>query len=156
MNITTKEKRVLISGAVVYKRAKNGRTYWFLVKQGEDPVWEIPKVTVRKGESSVRASMRMMAESGGMNIRVLEEAGKFGGNVTVNGNVLPKTTLYYLAKHLGESEVLAFGENGWFEYANAVKQLEMKSEKDVLKNSVKELKIWRKAKEKAKKQGIEL
>lgn len=144
--MATKEKRVLISGALVFKKAKNGRTYWFLTKQGEDPDWQVPKVTVRKVESSVRGAMRLMGESGGMNIQVLEEAGRFGGTTTVNGQVLPKSTIYYLAKYLGASEVLGFEEAAWFEYPNALKNLRTKSEKEMLKSSKKLLKTHREKK----------
>ena len=145
--MAAKEKRVLISAVAVYKKAGNGRTYWFLVKHGNDPDWQLPKVAVRRAESSVRASMRNMAEAGGMDIQVLEEAGRYGGTTTVNGNVLPKSTIYYLAKFLNGGEVLAFDDSSWFEYSNALKSLKTKSEKETFKNAQKLLKVYRKEKE---------
>lgn len=143
----TKEKRITVSGAVVSKKATNGKISWFLIKHGEDPDWQIPKVTARKGESSVRASIRMMAESGGMNIRVYEEAGRSGGTMTVNGVVLPKTTYYYFARQINGGEVLAFEETGWFEYSKALNNLKTKFEKEMLKSAQKFFKLLPEIKE---------
>ena len=91
-----KNNTLLVSGAVVVKKAQNGRNYWFLVRQSEDEGWEIPKVVVRKGESSVRASIRMTGEQGGITAQVLEEAGRSGGSTTLNGKVVPRRSIYYL------------------------------------------------------------
>jgi ADP-ribose pyrophosphatase YjhB (NUDIX family) len=77
-------------------RENRGTLKWFLVKHNGEEEWEIPKVLVRKGESSVRAVLRMMGEKGNMTTRVLEEAGRFGGITTVNGKKLPQRHIYYL------------------------------------------------------------
>lgn len=136
---------VLISGAVVFKEAR-GKDYWFIVKQegGEDK-WEIPKVFVRRGESSVRASLRMMGEQGGMTTQVLEEAGRSGGVATINGKTLPKRQLYYLmVLILGGDEAIGFVDSKWLEYAKVIRKLSSKREKIILRQARKEYRQWRK------------
>jgi ADP-ribose pyrophosphatase YjhB (NUDIX family) len=154
---------VLISGAIVY-RAIKGKKRWFLVKQsGEDEDWEIPKIIVRKAESSARGAMRLMLEQMGMNTQVLEEAGRAGGSATINGKVVPQRHLYYimLFKEREEEEeekkgkkeeveeveeiVIGFDDYGWFEYAQAVRKLRSKRERLMLKQGRKELRKWEKA-----------
>jgi 8-oxo-dGTP pyrophosphatase MutT (NUDIX family) len=151
---------VLISGAIVY-RAIKGKKRWFLAKQsGEDGDWEIPKIIVRKAESSARGAMRLMLEQMGMDTQVLEEAGRAGGSATINGKVVPQRHLYYimLFKEREEEEeektgkkeeveeiVIRFDDYGWFEYAQAVRKLRSKRERLMLKQGRKELRKWEKA-----------
>lgn len=136
---------VLISGALVFKEERD-KDYWFIVKQeGDEDKWEIPKVFVRRGESSVRASLRMMGEQGGMTTQVLEEAGRSGGVVTINGKTLPKRQLYYLmVLILADDEVIGFVDFKWLEYAKAIRQLSSKREKIILRQARKEYRLWRK------------
>jgi precorrin-6x reductase len=151
---------VLISGAIVY-RAIKGKKRWFLAKQsGEDGDWEIPKIIVRKAESSARGAMRLMLEQMDMDTQVLEEAGRAGGSATISGKVVPQRHLYYimLFKEREEEEeeikgkkeeieeiVIGFDDHGWFEYARAVRKLRSKRERLMLKQGRKELRKWEKA-----------
>jgi len=151
---------VLISGAIVY-RATKGKKRWFLAKQsGEDGDWEIPKIIVRKAESSARGAMRLMLEQMDMDTQVLEEAGRAGGSATISGKVVPQRHLYYimLFKEKEEEEeekrekkeeveeiVIGFDDHGWFEYAQAVRKLRSKRERLMLKQGRKELRKWEKA-----------
>jgi hypothetical protein len=130
---------VLVSGAIIFKDQRNGRK-WLLVKHSEGDEWEIPKVVVRKVESSVRAIIRMMGEQGGMSIQVFEEAGRAGGVTTVNGKTLPQRYLYYLATYKSaEGEMVGFEKTRWFEYAKAVRKLSTKRERAMIKSARKEL-----------------
>lgn len=159
---------VLISGAIVY-RATKGKKRWFLAKQsGEDGDWEIPKIVVRKAESSARGAMRLMLEQMDMDTQVLEEAGRAGGSATINGKVVPQRHLYYIMlfkereeEEEGEGEkgkkeereereereeiVIGFDDYGWFEYAQAVRMLRSKRERLMIKQGRKELRKWEKA-----------
>ena len=147
MNVIDKNL-VLVSAPIVIKKVK-GRLRWFIVKQQDEEGWEIPKVLVRKGESSVRASLRMMGERGAMTIQVLEEAGRAGGVTTVNGRTLPQRHLYYLAILKSASEEpIGFAEHAWLEYAQAVRKLSSKRERTMLKEARKEYKKWKKEQEK--------
>lgn len=142
-------KVVLISSAVVFKKVGK-KDLWFLVKSSEGE-WEIPRTVVRKGESSVRASLRMMGEQGGMTTRVLEEAGRAGGVTTINDKTLPQRHLYYLTRLLEEEgEAIGFEEFVWLEYAKAIRKLPSKRERSMLKQARKELRIWRKKKKQEK------
>ena len=138
------EKLVLVSGAVVFKKGR-GKSRWFITKQAEDDGWEIPKVVVRRGESSVRAALRMMGEKGGMTTQVLEEAGRAGGVTTINGKTLPQRYLYYLMILTAPpGEVIGFAAHKWFEYAKAVRKLSSKRERTMLRQARKEYRIWHK------------
>jgi 8-oxo-dGTP pyrophosphatase MutT (NUDIX family) len=130
---------LLISGAVVYKKVA-GKARWFLIKKNQQSEWEIPKTNVRKGESSVRAAIRQMAEEGGIRATVFEEAGRAGGAATVNNEVVPVRYLYYLMSHEDPSgEPVGFLETAWLEYAQAVRKLRSKRERQMLKEARKVL-----------------
>ncbi|HJX45606.1 MAG TPA: NUDIX domain-containing protein [Patescibacteria group bacterium] len=139
-----KTNLVLISGAVVFRRLKNGKELWLCVKLSKDSDWEMPKVLVRKGESSVRAAIRYMAESGGMNAKVLEEVGRMGGSTVVGGKVIPRRYIYYLMMERSPGENLSIDEMVWHDLKKTQKMLALKKEKEMLKQASKVLKEWRK------------
>lgn len=141
-------KRVLISCACVVKTG-SGKPKWFLIKQNEETGWEIPKIVVRKTESSVRAALRMMGEQGGMKTKVIEEAGRAGGITTVNGKTLPQRHLYYFMIHKADSgEPMGFKEFAWLEYAKAVRKLPSKRERQMIKAARVEYRKWKKERKK--------
>ena len=135
---------VLISGAVLFKEGR-GKIRWFIVQQGDEDKWEIAKVYVRKGESSVRAALRMMGEQGGMTTKVLEEAGRSGGVTTINGKTLSQRHLYYLMiLQSGAKEAIGFPSFQWLEYAKAVRKLSSKRERMMLRQGMEEFRKWKK------------
>ncbi len=126
-----------------------------LVKSKEQKDWEIAKVTVRKGESSVRSVIRLTGEQGGMSARVLEEAGRSAGTIVVNGKAIPQKFYYYLMfQKGGSSDLLGFDEVKWYEYGDAVKKLGQKREKDMIRGGRDVLKEWEKT-HNLKKQEVE-
>lgn len=135
--------QILIGGAIVFKDSRGRRT-WLIIKQGAEGVWEIPKVTVRRGESSVRSVLRLTGEMAGMATRVLEEAGRASQVVTINGKSVPQKLLYYLLVHKAGSEVYGFETYQWLEYSKAHKALATKREKDMLKSAKETLTKWEK------------
>ena len=84
---------VLVGGAVVFKEGKNKKM--FLLSKNNNGDFEIPKTTVRRGESSVRAVIRYTSEQGNMNARVLDEVGRATGTATVNSRQI---TQKYIVK----------------------------------------------------------
>jgi hypothetical protein len=136
-----KKNLILISGAVIFKDYRGKRTF-LLVKSKEEDKWELPKVTVRKGESSVRAAIRMMGESGGINAKVLEEAGRATSSTAINGKTIPQKYYYYLMIQKSAGEAVGFLEPKWFEYGKAYKSLFLKRERDIFKNGKEVLKKW--------------
>ena len=129
-----KQKLILVGGAIVYKKVNN-KPVWFIVKQKEDSDWEIPKTNARRGESSVRAVIRMMGEQAAMNVKVIEEVGRSGGATIVGGNTIPQRTIYYLMFCKDAKEVLAFTDTLWLDYAKAVKKLKNKKDIAMLKTA---------------------
>ncbi len=141
---------VLVSGSIVF-RNDSGKEKFFLIKNSENGDWEFPKILVRKGESSVRASLRNMGEKGAMTTNVLEEAGRAGGVTTTGGKTYPQRHLYYLMilKSKAEEEI-GFGQTTWLEYSAALRKLTTKREKSMLKAA---WKIWKNLKKKKKKKS---
>lgn len=142
---------VLISAAVVIKDDK-GKLKYFIIKQPKEDKWEVPKILVRKGESSVRAALRTMGEKGGMTTKVLEEVGRAGGVTTVNGKTMPQRYIYYLMllKNMA-SEAIGFEEPMWLEYAKASRKIDSKRERSMLKEAGKMYRKWKKMRRKARK-----
>ena len=138
-----KNNQITVSGAIVFKEYRRKKLF-MVVKQTEAGKWEIPKVTVRRGESSVRASLRMIGEMAGMNARVLEEAGRTTAVVSLNGKSIPQKTYYYLLIHKAGGEILGFQDFVWLEYGKAQKKLELKREKEMLRGAKDVLKKWEK------------
>jgi 8-oxo-dGTP pyrophosphatase MutT (NUDIX family) len=140
----TKNQQIVIGGAVIF-RENRGKRLFLLVRQKDNETWEIPKVTVRRGESSVRAVIRLASEQGGMAVRVLEEAGRSVGSTIINAKSIPQKFYYYLMLQKGgSSELIGFEEFKWLDYSEASKKLDLKREKDVLKESKDVLKEWEK------------
>ncbi len=123
-----KEKMILISGAVVYRRQKGEKPVWFIVKQNGSENWEIPKTAVRRGESSVRAVLRIMGEQGGMRTKVFEEIGRGTGSSTVAGRPIPQQFIYYLMFSKDEGNVLGYEETDWVDHNKLIKRLASKRE----------------------------
>jgi 8-oxo-dGTP pyrophosphatase MutT (NUDIX family) len=139
-----KNQQILIGGAIVF-RDNRGKRQFLLVRQKEDGDWEIPKITVRRGESSVRAAIRMISEQGGMAARVLEEIGRLSGNTVINGKSVSQKFYYYLmVQKAGGSELIGFSDFKWLEYGDAVKKIITKKEKEMMKNGRDVLKEWEK------------
>ena len=137
-------QQILIGGAVVF-RDNRGKRQFLVTKQKEDIGWEIPKVTVRKGESSVRAVIRMTGEQGGMTARVLEEAGRATVTTVLNGKPVPQKFYYYLMlQKAGSQEIVGMGDYQWLEYSSAFKKLALKRDRDMLKGGKDVLKEWEK------------
>lgn len=142
--INGKNQQIVIGGAVVF-RENRGKRQFLLVRQKDGEGWEIAKVTVRKGESSVRAVIRLASEQGGMAVRVLEEAGRTVGNTIINAKSVPQKFYYYLMlQRGGNGEFMGFDEYKWMEYSDALKKLVQKREKDILKEAKEVLKEWEK------------
>ena len=139
-----KNQQILIGGAVVF-RDNRGKRQFLVTKQKEEDGWEIPKVTVRRGESSVRAVIRMTSEQAGMTARVLDEAGRTNGNAIINGKSVPQRFYYYIMiQKAGGSDVFGFTDFKWLEYGDAVKKIELKREKDMITSARDFLKEWEK------------
>ncbi len=144
--MTGKNNNISIGGAVVYKEGRGKRYYWIVAdKEGN---WEIPKVTVRRGESSVRAVIRMTSEIVGMDAKVLEEVGRYSTAVLVNGKVTPQRTYYYLLFLKAVGEIMGFEKYQWMDFKKATKAVELKREKDVLREAEELVKKWEKEKKK--------
>lgn len=142
--ITKQNQQILIGGAVIF-RDNRGKRQWFLVKQKDGDNWEIPKVTVRKGESSVRSVLRLTGEQAGMSTRILEEVGRLSGNTTINNKLIAQKYYYYLMLlKAGGLDPIGFHDFCWVEYTQAIKKVELKKEKDIFKNAKEVLKEWEK------------
>jgi 8-oxo-dGTP pyrophosphatase MutT (NUDIX family) len=137
-------KTVLVAGVVLF-RERDDKTEWFLSKESSDGEWELPKTIVRKGESSVRAVIRLMSQKGSMSTRVLEEAGRSGGVSTINGKTVPRRFIYYTMLTKSQAtEAIGFIESKWYEYKDASKKLTSKKEQTILKEAYEYYKVWKK------------
>jgi hypothetical protein len=135
---------VLMSGAILFKDVA-GVDKFFIVKEPNSEKWEFVKLLVRKGESSVRAVIRIMGEKGQMTVRVLEEAGRFKSTTAVNGKALTQNNIYYIMILKSSSkEAKAFGDIVWLDYVKAQKKLTSKKESAMLKQARDIIKEWRK------------
>ncbi|MFH1971732.1 MAG: hypothetical protein ABIJ05_05125 [Patescibacteria group bacterium] len=146
--MVNKKQSVSTGGAIIFKDYRGRRTY-LLTKQNKEDNWEIPKIMVRKAESSVRSVIRMSGEMAGMNVKVLEEAGRASGAITLNGKILPQKYYYYLmVLKDGGSDPIGFADAKWMDYSKTLKTLKLKREKDIFKDAKKVLREWEKQQKK--------
>ena len=136
-----KNNLITIGGAVVFRESR-GKQLFLVTKQAEDTDWEIPKVTARRGESSIRSVLRMTGEQAGMSTKVLEEAYRSTGTAFVNGKSVPQRFFYYLMVQKAGGEVFGFQDFKWLELAKAKKLVVTKKEKTVFDNTKDVLKTW--------------
>ena len=135
---------ILISAIVLFKEVQ-GKTSWFILNESEDAGWEFPKVIVRKGESSVRAAIRITGEKGGMTTKVLEEVGRVNSVKITDKKTIPQRLIYYIMVLKASSkEAFGFGESLWLEYSKAGSKLTSKKDKAMLKSASDYLKKWKK------------
>ena len=133
---------ILIGGAVIVKVEKK-KFLWFIIRSSSSDTWELPKIVVRKTESSVRGVIRMMGEQGGMRARVLEEAGRVNSSIKKADKVISQRQIFYLMLHRADSgESIGFPEVEWLEYAKASRKLSLKREAQMLREANKIFKIW--------------
>ena len=145
--MTNKSNQEMLIGAAVLFRDYRGKRQYLLVKGKEEDGWEVPKVIVRRGESSVRAAIRMTGEQIGITARVLEEAGRGSGPANLNGKSVSQKYYYYLMMQRAKGgEILGFNDFVWLEFEKAYKKLDLKKEKEILRNSKPILKEWEKTK----------
>lgn len=145
---------VLVGGVCLFKE-EEGKCFWLVIKNKEEGEWELPKIVVRKVESSVRAVLRMLGEQGGMSVRILEEVGRSGGVTTLNNKVVPQRVIYYLLRQRSaEGEIIGFSEFEWFDYTKAVKKLSQKKEAQMLGVARDMYKTWSKNRKKRKKLAL--
>lgn len=148
--MAAKSNEIFVGGAVLFKDSRGKRSF-LVVKQEKDSEWEIPKITVRRGESSVRAVIRMTGELAGMTAVVLEEAGRYSAMATINNRLVTQRFLYYLmVQKAGGAELIGFDKSEWMDYGKAIKKLASKKERDILKQGKQVLKEWEKAHKKKK------
>ncbi|MBI3397429.1 hypothetical protein HY045_03055 [Candidatus Woesebacteria bacterium] len=134
-----------ITGGAVVFRDNRGKRQWLIVKHNDESDWEIPKITARRGESSVRSVLRMTTEQGGMTTRVLEEAGRGNATLTVGPKTIHQRLYYYLlVQKAGGVDILGFSDYEWQEFPKAVRKLSLKKEKQIFKDAKGVLKEWEK------------
>ena len=135
-------QQITIGGAIVFRDNRRKRQF-LLVKTKEGGDWEIPKVTVRRGESSVRSVIRLTGEQGGITARILEEAGRYTLNTVINGTpIVQKYYFYLMLQKGGSSDLIGFQEFKWLEAADVLKKLSSKKEKEMIKSGREVLKEW--------------
>lgn len=143
--MNSKQNQQILIGVALVFRDINKKRQWFVVRQKEDGDWELPKVTVRRGESSVRSVIRLTGEQAGMTVRVLEEAGRASASTIINGKSIPQKIYYYLmVQKSGGLDPIGFVDFQWLEYAKAVKKVTLKKDKEMFAEAKAVLKEWEK------------
>ncbi|MBI4033052.1 MAG: hypothetical protein HY377_00825 [Candidatus Blackburnbacteria bacterium] len=134
-------KLVLVAGIVAY-RDKRGQTEWFVIKTAESSGWELPKRDVRRGESSVRAAIRLMDDVG-ESARVLEEAGRATVSTTSDGESIDQKLIFYLMRRgTGGMVGITKVEGKWMPYASAKRGLSLVREQRILQQANSTLRAW--------------
>jgi hypothetical protein len=142
-------KNQMLIGVAVIIRSQRKREKWFVVKNSNSDTWELPKIVVRKTESSVRSVIRMTGEQGGMRTRVLEEVSRGNSTIVNSGRQISQRLIYYLMLIKGDSgESIGFDSPIWLEYSKAVKKLTSKKEQGILRQAKKIYREWEKKRKK--------
>lgn len=123
-------------GAVVYKNTENGRKF-ILIKNRRSSNYSFPKGHVERGESYEQTAKREVLEETGLDIKLIN-----GFRKTSEYTILKKIekSVYIFAGfakttkvYIQRSEVEKYG---WFSYEDAIKKLNFKNDKLILKSVV--------------------
>ena len=105
-----------------------------MIKAGSKAFGELIKGSVRRGESSVGAILRILREEQGMVVEVLEESGRIGSS---------SKTIYYLIEQSAPADKQRITHREkWGQYGQIVKSLGSDKERKILsqaKDVLKEL-----------------
>jgi len=133
---------VLIAAGIVGKIERR-KVKFLLIKNSKNEEWELPKITVRKTESSVRAALRMIGEQASIRARILDEAGRNSSVITINGKQVTQKIFYYtMIFRASSGERIGFMESAWFDYPKAYRKLTLKKEREPLSNANRSIKDW--------------
>lgn len=135
----------LTAGAVAY-RERNGLVEWFVFRSVSNGKWELPKTEVRRGESSVQASLRHVRDGIGLVVTVLDEASRLSISTTQNGQPLDQKILFYLMRQVKGSPNVAVNSGKWLSYALARKSLTLGREQKALQQASILVKQWKREK----------
>lgn len=140
-----KDTTEIVSSPIVYKGVGKKRK-WLLVKEEEGADWSFPTAVTRATESSVRTAIRTMGDKGGMTVKILAEAGRSGGVTKIGERVVPVRHLFYTAfVRSQKGEEIGFLETTWLPYLNAIRTLQSKRDRDMLKAARDSIQVLKKA-----------
>ena len=147
------EEAKILKGAGAIFKDKDHKITWLLVRYDKSGDWVVPETRAAKKESSVSSIIRLMGESMGMRVRVLEEAGRSHSRTKVGNRTVHVSTIYYVIMYKAGEELLGFAEAEWFTLAQAVRKLRTQTEKKMLRNAQVIYKKWKKERDARRKKN---
>ncbi|MEK6936441.1 MAG: NUDIX domain-containing protein [Nanoarchaeota archaeon] len=134
-------------GGLIFVEEDKKRKYLLLEyerindEKGQHKYWDFPKGHVEKDEKETDTLFREIKEETGLeNIDlVLGFKEKLKYFFKKDGKLIAKEVIYYLLKSNSKEVKISFEHTGfkWIEYDQALKQIEFKSSKDILKKAEK-------------------
>ena len=115
-----------------------------MIIKNEEEKWSLPKIDVRRGQSSVMALLRFVRETLEIQVLVLEEAGRITLSRGSNGNESEKLLFYLLQQQEREPRTPRDGK--WLSCSVAKKRLALLREQKMLQQASDVLRVWRKKK----------
>lgn len=132
-------------GGLIFFEENKKRKYLLLEykrrndEKGDHKYWDFPKGHVEKDEKETDTLFREIKEETGLeNINlILGFKEKLKYFFKKDGELINKEVIYYLLKSNSKEVKISFEHTGfkWFEYEEALKAIEFKSSKDVLKKA---------------------
>ena len=134
-------------GGLIFVEEDKKRKYLLLEyerindEKGQHKYWDFPKGNIEKDEKETDTLFREIKEETGLeNIDlVLGFKEKLKYFFKKDGKLIAKEVIYYLLKSNSKEVKISFEHTGfkWIEYDQALKQIEFKSSKDILKKAEK-------------------
>jgi len=125
------------AGAIIFRQGKE-RLY-LLLEYGAGGHWDFVKGHIEPGESELETVRREAKEEASLGKLVFipnfKEQMKYF--YRKDGNLIPKTVVFYLAEAGQEEIKLSFEHTGykWMNYGDAMQQLTFKNAKEILKKA---------------------
>lgn len=137
-HMATKTKREFSAGGVVYKKTKD-KILWSVCKHSGYHKWVLPKGIVEPGEKSGETALREVKEETGIKAKLIAKIPEPETYVYQSeGTKIFKRVVYFLMEYVsGKTEDHSFEmeEVVWLPYKEALKRLQFKGAKEVLKKA---------------------
>lgn len=128
-------KREFSAGGIVF----NDKGQVLVTQHSQNKHWSFPKGLIDPGQTLKEAALREVKEEGGVEAEIQDKVGYSKYVYTLHGKKIFKVVTYFLMKYISgdlKNHDFEVEEAGWYEPADALKQLTFPQDKNLFKKAL--------------------